>query len=506
MPRALPAALPPRRPQAQIRLAKGEAESFQVVLLPAPERPLRNVRVRLSDLVRRDGKARIAARHLEWQQVGYVWIEKTWRFRHPFVRDLDPGWWPDPLLPVEQFDVQPGFAQPVWVTLTAPRDAAAGDYTGRLQILADGEPPTTVTVNAHIYDFALPVAGRLKNAFALMDGFLEQVYGPLTPTLRRRYGDFVLRHRLNPDDISRTAPPDPDDIAYYRDRLNAYNVLNMVQERGKAAWVCYSEPSTYTPEFKARLIERLDPAVAELRRRGLLDKAYIYTFDERGEEYYDIIREYFGLVKERYPEIYTLTTAYVDVDPAKMKALNIDALCPVTSRYNYEQAEAARREGLQVWSYICLGPRYPYANWLVEEPLIEARVIGWQAYREKMDGFLYWGLNIWSRKNNDRVVDPKRGPFLDFSITTGYEYDDLNGDGVLLYPGPDGPIGSIRLAAIRDGFEDYDYLALLADRHNGDWEPARAACLPVTRSLTEFTRDPAVLLQARDRVARQLER
>jgi hypothetical protein len=37
-----------------------------------------------------------------------------------------------------------------------------------------------------------------------------------------------------------------------------------------------------------------------------------------------------------------------------------------------------------------------------------------------------------------------------------------NGDGYLLYPGPDGvPYPSIRLRALRDGFEDYEYMWIL---------------------------------------------
>ena len=37
------------------------------------------------------------------------------------------------------------------------------------------------------------------------------------------------------------------------------------------------------------------------------------------------------------------------------------------------------------------------------------------------------------------------------------------GDGKLVYGGTDGPIGSIRLAAVRDGIEDFGYLALLKE-------------------------------------------
>jgi hypothetical protein len=343
-----------------------------------------------------------------------------------------------------------------------------------------------------------------------MDGYLEKFYGrPLMPELRQAYGDFVLRHRLNPDDISRTAPPAIEDLRHYRDRgLNAFNVLNLVEERGDRAWVCWSPESVYTPEFKRRLIERLDPAVAQLRREGLLGKAYIYTFDERGKEFFPIVREYFGMVKERYPEIRTLTTAYVPQDPAAMRELNVDWNCPVSSVYRFTDAERCRAAGLQVWSYICLGPRYPFANWLADDPLIEARLIWWQAFHQKLDGFLYWGLNIWDRHRNDRPIDPSAGPLLEWSITTGAsgtEWERLHGDGELLYAGPDGPIGSIRLANIRDGLEDYEYLWLLGQAE-GSVEAARTACLPVTTGLTQFTREPAVLVAQREAIARRLEK
>lgn len=504
MPQALPAtAADP--PTARISLAGREYESFQVVLLAPQGSHVEAVTLEPSDLWCHATRSRIPARNIQWQQVGFVEIVKPWR--HPEVRDAVPGWWPDPLLPVAQFGLHPGTAQSVWVTVYAPDGTPPGLYEGRVTVRPANAPSVEVCVEATVYGFSLPMQGHLKNAFALMDGYLEKLYGkPLSAGLRRKYGDFLLEHRLNPDDISRTSPPEIEDLLHYRERgLNAFNVLNMVEERGEATWVCWSPLTVYTPEFMARLIERLDPYVEALRAHELTDLAYIYTFDERGEEFFPTIRDYFGMVKRRYPEIRTLTTAYTPLDPAVLRDLNVDWACPLTPRYAYEEAERCRAAGHEVWAYICLGPRYPYANWLADDPLIEARVLWWQAYRERMDGFLYWGLNIWDRAGNDRLIVPEDGPFLSWSITTGGDYDWLHGDGELLYAGRDGPIGSIRLANIRDGLEDYEYLWALADI-SGSVERARAACRPVTASLTSFTRDPAALLHQRDRVARRIER
>jgi hypothetical protein len=90
-------------------------------------------------------------------------------------------------------------------------------------------------------------------------------------------------------------------------------------------------------------------------------------------------------------------------------------------------------------------------------------------------------------------------PLLDWGVTTGKSTDEmwlqeLHGDGLLVYPLQDGSIGSIRLANLRDGLEDYEYLWLLGKRD---------AALPVTTDLTHFTQDRATIYAQRDRIARQ---
>ncbi|MCC7494199.1 MAG: DUF4091 domain-containing protein [Fimbriimonadaceae bacterium] len=498
MARVQPGAFPPatRRTSVAIDAAGREAESFQVVLMPGPGQQLDKVQVSCSDL-QRDGRTKLPASAVQWQQVGYVQVDPL--RQHPAEPDATPGWWPDALLPVPRFDVPEGFAQSVWFTITVPPGTPAGAYRGQVALQAAGKPALTVPVELTVHPFDLPLRGHFKNTFALMDGYLERLYGrPLSPTVRRQYGDFVLDHRLNPDDISRTDLPPIEDLKHYRDRgMNCFNVVNMVRERGPATWVCWSPLEVYTPAFKQRLIDRLDPYVAELRREGLDKLAYIYTFDERGEEFWPTMREYFGLVRERW-KLPTLTTAYVPNDPARLADLQIDWNCPLTPKYLRAEADACRAAGRQVWAYVCMGPGYPYANWLANHPLVESRVFCWQAWQEQMDGILYWGLNIWHRAHNDKLIDPTAGPLLDWSISTGGDYAWLVGDGDLLYAGKDGPIGSLRLANLRDGMEDYEYLWLARAAQQG------GPVGQVTRNLTDYTRDPATVRAARAAIARQI--
>jgi len=498
---------PDRKLQAEMSLARNEYESCQVALRPSSEQELRDCTVSFTDL-KGAGGAVFRRSNLEWQLVGFVQAPAL-STGATLPDDAVPGWWPDPLLPVRRFTVPPATTQAVWLTAYAPPGTKAGVYTGTVTITPAKAPALKVPLKLTVYDFDLPTQGHMKTAFALMDGYLEKLYGkPLTPKLRRKYGDFVLQHRLNPDDISRTDPPDIEDIAYYNGRgLNAFNVINMVQPRGARIWVCWSPLEVYTPTFKQQLIARLDPYVAALKRRGLAEKAYVYTFDERGKEFYPVMREYFGLIKERYG-IPTLTTAKLAQDPQVMRDLNVDWNCPLTPSYHLEEADRCRQAGQQVWAYVCCGPRGPYANFLADDALIEARLIWWQAFQQKMDGFLYWGLNIWHRAHNDYLIDPEQdGPRLRWSITTGGKeawLQALHGDGDLLYAGKDGPLGCLRLANLRDGLDDYEYLWLLG-RLTGSGEQARAACGPVTTDLTTFSRDPQVLSAERERIARRIE-
>ncbi len=88
----------------------------------------------------------------------------------------------------------------------------------------------------------------------------------------------------------------------------------------------------------------------------------------------------------------------------------------------------------------------------------------------------------------------------------------VNGDGILIYPGPDGPVNSIRWEVVRDGIEDYDYLALFMERRRALMERGgheallrRAAEVynleVIVPSLVTFTREPEALFQKRAQIA-----
>jgi hypothetical protein len=113
----------------------------------------------------------------------------------------------------------------------------------------------------------------------------------------------------------------------------------------------------------------------------------------------------------------------------------------------------------------------------------------WLTWKYDIGGELYFNTNeAYSRKND---------PWTDVHLFGG------NGDGTLFYPGQPSVIGgrthipveSIRLKLIREGLEDYEYLALVAKQRG-----VKAAAQTVDsfiRNAYDFDQDPQKLYTAR---------
>ena len=173
-----------------------------------------------------------------------------------------------------------------------------------------------------------------------------------------------------------------------------------------------------------------------------------------------------------------------------------DWYCPLTEVYRADVSDEMRRRGKKVWWYVCCEPTCPYANFAsLEYPIVEGRLLGWMTHLYRADGLLYWHVNFW---NGPRVDEA------DTFLPAWNTYSDLRmpGDGVLLYPGKEHVLPSIRLAQIRDGVEDYERLQLAAAKAGAS--AADAVSRTLIRSLTDFTRDPARLLEQRTRLAEMI--
>jgi hypothetical protein len=135
---------------------------------------------------------------------------------------------------------------------------------------------------------------------------------------------------------------------------------------------------------------------------------------------------------------------------------------------------ASRNAGQWVYTAGNAGSDVPALH--LDVPGIEARMTPLAVWKGGYAGLLFWCVNYWT-------VDPWKDPMV---------YPRQNGNGSLYYPGPDGPVETIRLKMLRDGFDDVDYAALLQGSRD---ELGRRIlnALPL-RGALDWEREPAALM------------
>ncbi len=494
----------------KLSAARGEWESAQLVILPLRDTKLEAVEV--SPLLGPEG-AQIGPQNIKVWLVGYV------HTRPPVYPVERVGWWPDPLMPVGVVELKQRQLQPIWISVRVPDSAPAGLYRGSVQVTLEGGQTAAWPIELNVWDFSLPFPSRLKTAFsALLEYDAMRWYGfsgDVPPrSFRLKFYSLMLEHRLNPMSLySRRMWPLREDLEWCIERgLNAFNI-------------CYA----HGPGVADYVAEQ----AAWLKERGWLPLAFVYGIDEVKPEQYPRLIETFKLIAEKAPGLKRACT----VVPNEQLDPYVDIWIPLTASYDHRTAERFRRRGDEVWWYICCGPWHPYANWFIDYPAIDPRILFWQAFKYRVTGFLYyevcmWRTNLMTGPSDNPAMIPPEQEWVRRAIAEGKRWPELpwntwtfarfNGDGLLVYPGTnETPWPSLRLEVIRDGIEDYDMLCVLRDlreklrkasKKQSDRElAAEAAALlairpHVCRDLTHYTKDPRVLLREREAVARAILR
>jgi len=132
--------------------------------------------------------------------------------------------------------------------------------------------------------------------------------------------------------------------------------------------------------------------------------------------------------------------------------------------------------GIPSWTYFCCAPKGRYLNRFLDTPLAKTRMAGWLFYRFGVLGFLHWGYNYWYRSQTRTLIDP-------FTVTDGLAWPGwAYGDTFLVYPGPDGPIDSIRWEVFAESLQDYALLETLDVDRDG-------RLLSVLKDFDDFPKD-----------------
>ena len=458
-------------------MARNERESAQVLVSMSADAEWTSCELELPILRKDDGT--VFAGEVKWERQAYLGREPGF-VPHPCPIPDHEKWFPEILLSAAPMRVRACSTQGAWLTVFAATNAVMGVYTGEIVVKEGGVEKGRVPMRVAVTPVTLPHTFMMPNAFALMDGYTRRVYGADWKRFRREAQDIMLDHRLNPDDISRTELPEIEDLLHARERgMNCFNLLNVVPKpRHPTDIVLVCKPQdVFNEKFYDYFFGTLKPYVERLKEHGLEKYAYVYGFDERGPEFYDGIREFWGHMQRELPGIPLMNTAknYVDYARGKRRGdktlLMGDWYCPVTWDHDFTVSEEIRREtGKKVWWYTCCSGGF--SNY--EANMVERRIFGLQSWQVKADGFLFWMMNYWHDCGRFSETDTY---FPDFK--TGHWAGNA-GDGFLLFPGEQHVLPTIRLAQIRDGMEDYEF-AVLHDRAYG-----RDATMKIIERVSKF--------------------
>jgi hypothetical protein len=508
-----------------LKAARNEWEDFQILL--RCDEPVKGIDLQPGDLTGPDGAVIPAGDARLYRQHQLHITVPTYR-----NEQFQPGWYPDPLIPFRHpltgeplsgarftavpFDLPAGETHGFLVDVNVPADARPGEYRGTYRVTAEGGKAVEIPVELTVWDFALPDTPSLRTALGSPADRLRGYYARRVKegkekepeawdAVERQVAEFLSRHDINAAPPSGTLSPQaqPDgtyripkeQIDAFRQFVDRYHVNAFVTPHPRSA---VKDPVEEREKLHAWL-DAWDRAAEELDRPQVLFYTYLRDEPNDEEEYHYVqkwgraVREADTVVKVLVVEqTWTQNEAWGDLYGA------VDIWCPLFSLFKAESAAKRQALGETVWTYTALCQGKPTPWWHTDFPLLNYCVPAWIAWRYRMRGILYWGGMVYWNDVEDPWTEPgtldrrKQNPALMY-----------NGEGSLLYPGRavgyDGVAPSLRVKALRDAIEDYEYLAVLEQK--GLTEQAEKLVLPLAQSWFDWEADPRAYERARAELA-----
>lgn len=402
------------------------------------------------------------------------------------------GMYPDAIVPLENIKdngenkVKKDENQGVYVRFNIPNEQAAGVYTGTFTIKVQDEEQK-IPVRLNVMNIEVPVENHVKSTYLVYYGnWLGEQDG--SQEMLTKYNEMLYDYRLCTYNIMLDNTNTDEDIAEYTE------IAYQHMQNPKCSFVII--PTVWTGgTIDVNMAKKYLMAFAEKSFEtgyNMLAKAgtYITAIDEPDGFGVsdDVVKttslnwtgicqntadeleadksitspikaEVIASMRELYNVLTTTSTRYYD--------LGATTLCPLFTGYDSESQRERYENQKDKWWYGCCQPRAPYPNYSIDiQSLVGIRVMGWMQADYDVVGNLFWATDFYSKK-----VDTSRGgsvPLEDY-YSTPNRFPQTNGDGFLFYPGArygiDGPVASLRLEAIRDGFEEYELLCQMKQRY-----------------------------------------
>ena len=470
--------------------ARGETVDSQVIV-QGPSGGLTNVNLSASALTGPSG-AIIPASNITLYREYYIAVTGTASYGGGSNPPLGSGTYPEPLIPFLDPEtgaalcstsaalkacnasVSAGQNQPYWIDISVPHGATnspTGIYTGTISITT-AQGNATIPVSLTVWNFELPMQPSELSLWTLWPANSGNTTTSLAQALMRN-------KVMGWYDVAGNASSDISNMGLNRTGLDSYYYIG-IQCNGSYS----SLPST----------SQINSAAANFPPGLPLD---FYVADELN-----------GCTGD-YGPIRTLAANAHAANPSVKLGITLNAtdanLYGSIDHWilldSMQQWPALPFSNGELWSYTSCNAGYGNTpEWMMDYPPINERIqAGFLNWTQGATGILYYRADGWSNGNTIASWN---------NVNTTACGGGLGrpGDGIFLYP--PGPIASsesapgIRLKAIRDGIQDYEY----AHKLNSLGQPSllNSAVAPIATSWTSWTHDPNALENARQQLGQLL--
>lgn len=410
--------------------------------------------------------------------------------------DLDgvghiPGLVPDVLWPDTAFKASPNMVNAYWLSVEVPSGMRAGSYEVTAELLVKDQPAKAqqFTVNVAKLQAKPRQDFHVTHWFyadSLLDWYKleawEEKFWPLFDKYVRHFvgmgNDTLYVPIFTPPLDGVKKPTQLLDVRragkgkYTFDWTNVDRWINQARKAGikRFEWthlfsqwgvahalriyekkggknVLLWEPETpATGKVYRQFLEQFLPELKKyLTRRKLMGCSMFHVSDEPHKEHLPAYQAAREMLRELAPWM-TVHDALSNIEFAQY----VDMPIPIVNT-----AVDFKKAGIPSWCYYCCVPRGRYVNRLLDTPLSKVQIQGWLFYRFGMKGFLHWGYNYWYIAKTTDLINP-------FLVTEGGRWPIwAHGDTTLVYPGPDGPISSIRAEIFAMALQDFALLQTL---------------------------------------------
>jgi len=478
--------------------ARGEIVDAQIIV-HAPAGGLTQVNLSASDLTA-PGGATIQVSNLTLYREYYVTITGTANYGGGNNPPLGSGTYAEPLIPFNDPEtgaalcsstatlkacnasIVAGENQPYWIDISIPHGTAAspsGTYTGNVFVTSN-KGKVIVPVSLTVWNFELPPQPSELSLWTL--------WPPAAGNTITSVARALMRNKvMSWFDEAANASSDKSNSGLNRSGLDAYFHFQV-----KCDGTHNKIPSA----------KEIDSAAAKFPEALPLD---LYVGDElndcpQGYAALKTIGSQAHAANRAVKTILTINTPDSKLFDDGHGRSVIDHWVLLASMEKWPALPFTG--GGDLWSYTsCNTGHGNTPEWLVDYPPINERIqAGFLNWTQGATGILYYRADGWTTGNSinswNNLDTNACGPGV-----------ARPGDGIFLYP--PGPISSsepapgIRLKAIRDGIQDYEYAQML--KNQGQASYVEFVLKPIATSWTKWTRDPGELENVRQKFGQQLQ-